>query len=101
VLLCALLLYQHGRLGAYVLLPGLLRYLYVLLLMLLPVTADAAPRSRLGRYTFSALMMSFVASLWPLEPVHTPFAVVVTAVVVASFMVSIAGAIAQGRELPR
>jgi len=84
-----------------VLLPGLLRYLYVLLLMLLPATGDATPRSRLGRYTFSALMMSFVASLWPLEPVHQPFAAAVTVVLVGSFMISIAGAIAQGRDLTR
>jgi phosphatidylglycerophosphate synthase len=97
VLLCALVLYQHGRLGAYVLLPGLLRYLFVLLLMLLPAAADAAPRSRLGRYTFSALIVAFAASLWPLEPVHAPFAAAVTALVVASFMVSIASAIRQGR----
>jgi phosphatidylglycerophosphate synthase len=88
VLLCALVLHQHGRVGAYVLAPGLLRYLYVLLMMVLPAAADAAPRSRIGRYAFSALMVSFVVSLWPLEPVQ-PFAMVGSSVVVASFVVSI------------
>jgi phosphatidylglycerophosphate synthase len=78
VLLCALLLWQHERLPAWVLVPGLLRYLYVAMLMLLPAGGGGeAPRSLIGRLAFSALILGFAASLWPLDPLHrvlTPLA---------------------------
>jgi phosphatidylglycerophosphate synthase len=63
VLVCALLLYLHGRLGAFVLVAGALRYAYVLVLAVLPQGGREAPRSRLGRYVFAVLMLSFIASL--------------------------------------
>ena len=86
VLLCALILWRHERLPAWVLVPGLLRYLYVLALMLLPGGGGGeAPRSRIGRLAFGALMAGFVSSLWPFEPWHRALSAVASALVVYSF----------------
>ena len=91
VLSCALVLSQSERLPAFVLLPGLLRYVYVVLLWLWsarqPRTEQRAeaPRSRIGRYAFALIMVSFIASLWPLEPWHRPLAGIATAAIVYSF----------------
>lgn len=58
-----------GHLGAWALLPGLLRYVYAMAIGLVK-THGEAPRSRFGRYVFAILVASFAASLWPLEPAH-------------------------------
>jgi phosphatidylglycerophosphate synthase len=84
VLTCSLVLYLHQRLPAFILLPGVLRYLYVLALALLP-RGHEAPRSRIGRYAFSAMLISFIASLWPFEPWHRPLAFGATLLIVLSF----------------
>jgi phosphatidylglycerophosphate synthase len=101
VLLCTLVLYQTGRLGGYVLVPGLLRYVYVLLVITLPIAADAAPHSRIGRYAFCALILGFIASLWPLEPVHRSLAAMATSLVVGSFAHSIFTSIRPGAGVAR
>jgi phosphatidylglycerophosphate synthase len=91
VLSCALVLDQSGRLPAFVLLPGLLRYAYVVLLWLWPARQPRtearaeAPRSRIGRYAFALIVVSFIVSLWPLVPWHRPLAAVATASIVYSF----------------
>jgi phosphatidylglycerophosphate synthase len=88
VLLCSLVLYQHARLGAFILVPGLLRYLYVVLLLLVPAAGGEAPRSNIARYAFALMMVSLVASLWPL-PFHAVAAQVATFAIAASFARSI------------
>jgi phosphatidylglycerophosphate synthase len=85
VLLCSLVLYQHGRLGVFILVPGLLRYLYVVVLMVVPAVAGEAPRSTIARYTFSLLVVSLIASLWPLGSWHVLLAQLSSAVIVISF----------------
>jgi phosphatidylglycerophosphate synthase len=85
VLVCALVLHQHGRLPAFVLLAGLLRYLYVLVLLLVPALGGEARPSRLGRHVFSLVVVSLIASLWPLEPLHRPLALISTLALVVSF----------------
>jgi phosphatidylglycerophosphate synthase len=94
VLVCALVLYQYHRLGAFILIPGLLRYVYVTALMFAP-SLDEAPPSRLGRSAFSLMMTSFIASLWPVEPVHGPLAIVAACLIVYSFARSVLWAAAK------
>jgi phosphatidylglycerophosphate synthase len=89
VLVCALLLYLQGRLPAFVLLPGVLRYFYVTGIELFPSGGRQQPRSRLGRYGFAVLVVSYVASLWPIEPWHLWFARIATLLIVYSFARSI------------
>jgi phosphatidylglycerophosphate synthase len=88
VLVCTLVLYQHGRLGAFILLPGVLRYVYLLLVMAAPAKGGETPHTRLERYLFSVLMISLVASLWPL-PLHQPLAQLATLLIAFSFARSI------------
>ena len=83
VLSCALVLDQSERLPGFVLLPGLLRYVYVVLVWLWP--RPEAPRSRIGRYAFSMIVVSFIVSLWPVVPWHRPLAGIATAAIVYSF----------------
>jgi phosphatidylglycerophosphate synthase len=89
VLVCALGLYARGRLGAYVLVPGFLRYLYVLALWAVPRLSREAPRSRLGRYAFSLMIVSLAVSAWPLFPQHALLAMVASAGIAASFARSV------------
>jgi phosphatidylglycerophosphate synthase len=84
VLVSALILYVEGSLGAFVLVPGVLRYLYVLLIELLPSGGRQQPRTRVGRYGFAVLVVSLVASLWPV-PGHAWFARMAALLIVYSF----------------
>lgn len=88
VLVCTLALFQHGRLGAFILLPGLLRYLYLLLAMMVPAAGGETPHTRLERYVFSVLVVSLIASLWGL-PLHRPAAQLATLLIGGSFARSI------------
>jgi phosphatidylglycerophosphate synthase len=85
VLLCALELHHWRRLGPFILIPGLIRYIYAALIAWLPGTHREAPRSRIGRYVFSVLVLSFAASMWPLEPIQTPLAWLATLLILYSF----------------
>lgn len=49
--------------GPWVLLAGLLRYLYVVAVWVRPGTASEAPRSRGGRYAFALLMLGLCGGL--------------------------------------
>ncbi|HVW27612.1 MAG TPA: CDP-alcohol phosphatidyltransferase family protein [Polyangiaceae bacterium] len=77
-------LVEVGRLGAFMILPGVLRYAYAGGIALAPGLGEA-PRSRLGRFIAGIMMTSLAVSAWPLEPVFQPLAAVATALVVFSF----------------
>jgi phosphatidylglycerophosphate synthase len=89
VLVCALGLYACGRLGAYVLVPGVLRYGYVLALAWLPRLRREAPRSQLGRYAFALMVLSFAVSAWPLSRQHAWLALLASLGIAASFARSV------------
>jgi phosphatidylglycerophosphate synthase len=83
VLVGSLVLYLQHRLGPFVLLAGALRYLYVLALPYFPLASEA-PRSRLARYVFGVVVLSFGASFaaWPW---HRELAFVAVALLCYSF----------------
>ena len=85
VLLVGLLLYRADRVGVFVLVPGALRYAYVLVLWGAKTEGREAPRSRVGRYVFALMVVALFASLWPLEPIHTPLIACASAAIAASF----------------
>jgi phosphatidylglycerophosphate synthase len=58
-------LFQLGHAGAWVLLGGLLRFMYVLSLYITRVSEVEAPRSTLGRYVFGLSVGGYTLSLWP------------------------------------
>ena len=57
--------FMLDRAGAWVLIGGLLRYVYVLTLHLTGMHEREAPRSRLGRYVFGLSIGGYTLSLWP------------------------------------
>lgn len=58
-------LFQLGHAGAWVLIGGLLRFVYVLSLYFTRVSEVEAPRSTLGRYVFALSVGGYTLSLWP------------------------------------
>jgi len=85
VLVAGLKLQTSGRLGVWILLPGLLRYLYAVAISLLPASHGEAPRSKLARFVFAIVIVSFVMSLWPVHPLHSWVAALATILLVVSF----------------
>jgi hypothetical protein len=73
-----------GRLGVWVLVPGLLRYLYAIAIGTVE-TRGEAPRSRFGRYVFAIQGASLAVALWPVKSVFIPFAVGATLLTTYSF----------------
>jgi phosphatidylglycerophosphate synthase len=85
VLVGSLLLYLRGRLPAFILVPGALRYAYVLAISWLPGRGREQPRSLIGRHVFALMVLSMCASLWPFEPWHRPLALLTTLLIAYSF----------------
>jgi phosphatidylglycerophosphate synthase len=73
-----------GRLGVWILVPGLLRYAYAVAIGIAE-TRGEAPRSRFGRYAFALQATSLLVALWPLEPIYSPLAAGATLLTVYSF----------------
>jgi phosphatidylglycerophosphate synthase len=53
---------QSTGLGAWALVPGLWRYIYVLVLGILPACGGEAPRSSLGRSLYAATVLALIAA---------------------------------------
>ncbi|MET0287173.1 MAG: CDP-alcohol phosphatidyltransferase family protein [Polyangiales bacterium] len=81
LVVCALL---TERVGAWVLLGGLLRYAFVLATWLVPSRGEA-PRSQLARYAFAASLAGYVSALLVPAPLAPWAALLGTLVLVASF----------------
>lgn len=63
VLSIGLELWQRGALDAWILVPGLLRYVYVLFVALLPGEPAAMPRARWARNAFGLLVVGLLLAL--------------------------------------
>jgi phosphatidylglycerophosphate synthase/uncharacterized membrane protein YbhN (UPF0104 family) len=63
VMSIAMLLFTRGVAGAWVLLAGLLRYLYVLAPALVQTPVGQAPRSRFGRVAYVTMLTCFMLAL--------------------------------------
>jgi phosphatidylglycerophosphate synthase len=57
VLTVELVAYQRGVVGAWILVTGVLRYVYVLVRTFVPARRPDVPRSRFGRFAFTALAL--------------------------------------------
>ena len=86
VLSAAVELWSSGKLGAWVLLGGALRYAYVLCLAAFPPRAGALPRSRFARYAFGAIVLALAAALLLPQPFAVGAAAVGTAWLGFSFL---------------
>lgn len=96
VLVCGFMIFLSGHLAPWVLMLGLMRYGYVLLMA--TGAFQEAPPSPIGRAVFTVVTLSLVASLWPLEPVHRPLALVATLLLAYSFARSVRWSVSQRAE---
>ena len=85
MLVLCLLLHEAGRFGAWILLPGLLRYAFVVFLMLARPPAPKERRSRLGRWVFVAMTSALIAAFTPFPRLYEPLVVAMTILLAASF----------------
>ncbi|MDX2286423.1 MAG: CDP-alcohol phosphatidyltransferase family protein [Bacteroidia bacterium] len=89
VLTMGLLLYLSSRAGGWVLIPGALRYLYVLALIRWKPDTRKEPRFRFGRYA-AGLLMAALSTVWLLPDAWAlPLLAPAVLLTVASFGVSI------------
>jgi phosphatidylglycerophosphate synthase len=86
VLLVGIVLLQRGRYGAWVLCAGLLRYVYLLTLALVPARGGEEPRSSFGRHAFTSLMLGLSLGMVLGEPFGTVAAALGCGLVTASFV---------------
>ena len=85
VLLVGIALFERGRYGAWILIAGLLRYAYVLVLALVPARRGDKPRYSFGRHAFTALMLGLTLGMVLGEPFATIATALGCGLVTASF----------------
>lgn len=90
-------LWQRGRAGAWILIPGLLRYGYVLALAIVPATAGHVRSSRFARRAFVVLLVGLVAALLSDGGAATVLAAIGTVAVAISFARSFRWSYGAGR----
>jgi phosphatidylglycerophosphate synthase len=85
VLTVELVLFQRGELGVWILLTGVLRYVYVLVRAFVPARRADVPRSRFGRLAFTGLVLGLFFAFALPGPIGQVCALAGTALVTLSF----------------
>jgi phosphatidylglycerophosphate synthase len=86
VLTLTIILHHRGLAGAWVVMAGLWRYLYVLTPLLFPTPLGEARRSRHGRFAYVLMISCFMLTLLLPPGVGAPLALVGTLAVSMSFL---------------
>lgn len=89
LLTLCLLLYVDQRLGMWVLIPGLLRYLFVAYLRITRPSPIKEQRTRSGRWIYFLVMLSMISAFTTWDTVYVPFVVSMSIVLCLSFADSI------------
>jgi phosphatidylglycerophosphate synthase len=85
MLVLCLLLYTSGRLGAWILLPGVLRYGFVLFVAFARPPAQKERRTASGRWIYVGMTSALIAAFTPFPSLYGPFAALMTLVLLYSF----------------
>ncbi|MCI0732918.1 MAG: CDP-alcohol phosphatidyltransferase family protein [Methylococcaceae bacterium] len=85
LLALCLLLYEDRCVGSWVLIPGLLRYLFVSYLKFAGTRETKEQRSRLGCWSYCLMMLSLISTFFVPEAIYVPLILVMTSVLCASF----------------
>jgi phosphatidylglycerophosphate synthase len=85
MLMLCLLLYTGGRLAAWILAAGLLRYAFVLFIALARPPAQKERRTASGRWIYVAMTSALIAAFTPLPFVYQPLAALMTLALLYSF----------------
>lgn len=86
MLVLCLLVYAGGRFGAWILVPGLLRYGFVVFLMLAKPPAVKERRSARGRWMYFGMISALVVAFTPFPAFYQPYALLMTLVLLYSFV---------------
>jgi phosphatidylglycerophosphate synthase len=100
-LMLCLLLYLGGRLEGWVLLPGLLRYGFVVFLMLAKPPAAKERQSAKSKWISIAMISALIAACSPFPVFYQPYAMLTTLMLLYSFADSIVDLYRPSREAPR
>lgn len=90
--------FQLGHAGAWVLIGGLLRFVYVLSLYFTRVSEREAPRTTLGRYVFGLSVGGYTLSLWPFAAAGSALSGLATLLLCYSFARSFHWTFSPGRQ---
>jgi phosphatidylglycerophosphate synthase len=85
LLVLCVLLYIEGRLGVWIIVPGLLRYAFVVFLLVARPPALKERRSRGGRWIYSGMITALIAAFTPFPAFYKPFAGLMSIMLVYSF----------------
>ena len=85
MLVLCLLLYASGRLGTWIILPGVLRYAFVLFIALARPPAQKERRTSSGRWIYVGMTCSLIAAFTPFHWLYRPFAALMTLALLYSF----------------
>lgn len=85
MLILCLMLYQGGRLGGWIVLPGLLRYGFVFFLKFARPPAAKERQTTRGKWIYLMMMVSLIFAFTPFPHLYTPAAALMTGVLVYSF----------------
>ncbi|MGH8556918.1 MAG: CDP-alcohol phosphatidyltransferase family protein [Methylococcales bacterium] len=85
LLTLCLLLYTGGRSGIWILIPGLLRYLFVACLKFIEARQIKEPRSRFGCWSYFLTMFSLISAFIVPDTVYEALTLAMTFVLCASF----------------
>lgn len=100
LVLCAVT-YHTGRLGWWILLPGLLRYAFVLLRPLLESkTSSTELRSRRGRVIFVVMMIAMLTTFLPWPRLYLPAVIGASGLLLISFAADTYALMRKNRRLP-
>jgi phosphatidylglycerophosphate synthase len=85
LLVLCMLLYSGGRLGGWIMVPGLLRYAFVVFLLVARPPVLKERRSTRGRWIYFGTISALVAAFTPFPAFYKPFAGLMTFVLICSF----------------
>ena len=89
MLILCLLLFDSGRLGAWIVVPGVLRYGFVVCLMWMRPRALKERRSRLGRWIYFGMISALIAAFTPYPEFYRPLVVLMTLALAYSFAIAL------------
>lgn len=90
MLVLCLLLYDSGRLAIWILVPGLLRYGFVVFLMLAQPPARKERRSASGKWICFGATSALIAAFTPFPALYEPYVTLMAALLLYSFAAAVA-----------
>jgi phosphatidylglycerophosphate synthase len=98
LLVLCMVLYGEGRLDAWIVVPGLLRYAFVVFLLLARPPAIKEQRSTKGRWIYGGMIVALAAAFTPFPAFYRPLVALMCGVLVYSFADTLFGIYGRAHE---